>query len=107
MTTATSEGTYYVPEMSKLPLLASAGLFLSVFGASTWLSGMPTNPPFVALALFIVAASVFDWGRRLTIVAGIIVFILVNAASEKIASVMTGPMILDMLVVVLFSDLLS
>lgn len=107
MTTATSEGTYYVPEMSKLPLLASAGLFLSVFGASTWLSGMPTNPLFVALALFIVAASVFDWGRRLTIVAGIIVFILVNAASEKIASVLTGPMILAMGVAVFITVLWS
>src|SRR5690625_7645793 len=92
MTTATSEGTYYVPEMSKLPLLASAGLFLSVFGASTWMSGMPTNPLFVALALFIVAASVFDWGRRLTSIVGIIVFILANAAAEKSASVLKGPM---------------
>ena len=34
-----SEGTYYVPEQSKLPIFASLGLFLTVFGAATWING--------------------------------------------------------------------
>ncbi|MGH1485545.1 MAG: cytochrome c oxidase subunit 3 [Cellvibrionaceae bacterium] len=34
-----SEGTYYVPEQSKLPIFASLGLFLTAFGAATWING--------------------------------------------------------------------
>lgn len=33
------EGTYYVPEQSKLPIFASIGLFLTVFGAAGWMNG--------------------------------------------------------------------
>jgi cytochrome c oxidase subunit 3 len=33
------EGTYYVPEQSKLPIFASLGLFLTVFGAASWING--------------------------------------------------------------------
>ena len=33
------EGTYYVPEQSRLPIFASLGLFLTVFGAANWLNG--------------------------------------------------------------------
>ncbi len=33
------EGTYYVPEQSKLPIFASLGLFLTVFGAGSWING--------------------------------------------------------------------
>lgn len=33
-----SEGTYYVPEQSKLPIFASLGLFLTVFGAGHWMN---------------------------------------------------------------------
>lgn len=36
---ASSEGSYYVPEQSKLPIWASFGLFLSVYGAGHWLNG--------------------------------------------------------------------
>ncbi|TQV70712.1 cytochrome c oxidase subunit 3 [Exilibacterium tricleocarpae] len=39
-----SEGTYYVPEQSKLPILASLGLFLTVFGAASWLNGNDSGP---------------------------------------------------------------
>ena len=39
-----SEGTYYVPEQSKLPLFASLGLFLTVFGAANWLNGNDSGP---------------------------------------------------------------
>lgn len=33
------EGTYYVPEQSKLPIFASLGMFLMAFGAATWITG--------------------------------------------------------------------
>jgi len=39
-----SEGTYYVPEQSKLPIFASIGLFLTVFGAANWLNGESNGP---------------------------------------------------------------
>ncbi|MDQ2076240.1 cytochrome c oxidase subunit 3 [Marinimicrobium sp. ABcell2] len=90
---ATSEGNYYVPEQSKLPLLASIGMFLTVFGASAWLSGVTTSPLIVAVALFVFAAALFDWSRRLTIVAGIIMFVVVSAASETLSNLLTGPMV--------------
>jgi cytochrome c oxidase subunit 3 len=34
----TGEGTYYVPEQSKLPIFASLGLFLIAYGIATWLN---------------------------------------------------------------------
>lgn len=36
---ASSEGSYYVPEQSKLPIWASFSLFLTVFGAANWING--------------------------------------------------------------------
>jgi cytochrome c oxidase subunit 3 len=36
------EGTYYVPEQSRLPIFASIGLFLTVFGAGNWINGNGT-----------------------------------------------------------------
>ena len=32
------EGTYYVPEQSRLPIFASLGLFLMAFGAASWMN---------------------------------------------------------------------
>jgi cytochrome c oxidase subunit III len=90
---ATSEGNYYVPEQSKLPLLASIGMFLTVFGASAWMTGMVTSPLIVAVSLFIFAAALFEWSRRVTIVAGIIMFVVVSAASEALTNLLTGPMV--------------
>ncbi len=39
-----SESSYYVPEQSKLPIFASLGLFLTVFGAAHWLNGNDIGP---------------------------------------------------------------
>lgn len=39
-----STGTYYVPEQSKLPIFASFGLFLTVFGAANWMNGSAYGP---------------------------------------------------------------
>ena len=41
---ATHEGSYYVPEQSKLPIWASFGLFLTVFGAANWINGNSNGP---------------------------------------------------------------
>jgi cytochrome c oxidase subunit 3 len=41
---ASSEGSYYVPEQSKLPIWASFGLFLTVFGAANWMNGNSYGP---------------------------------------------------------------
>src|SRR5690554_841799 len=90
---ATSEGTYYVPEYSKLPLLASAGLFLTVFGASTWLSGASVNPFVYAAIVFLFAATVLNWSRRVTVTVGVVGLILVSALSEHLASLLSGPLI--------------
>ncbi|MBB6520132.1 cytochrome c oxidase subunit 3 [Pseudoteredinibacter isoporae] len=35
---------YYVPEQSKLPIFASIGLFLTVWGAANWLNGSENGP---------------------------------------------------------------
>jgi cytochrome c oxidase subunit 3 len=90
---ATSEGSYYVPEQSKLPLLASIGLFLTVFGMSTWLSGATGNPFIFTAAVFIFASALLGWSRKVTILVGIVLFIIVSAASSQLAMVMTGPLI--------------
>ncbi|HEY7886392.1 MAG TPA: cytochrome c oxidase subunit 3 [Cellvibrionaceae bacterium] len=90
---ATSEGSYYVPEQSKLPLLASVGLFLTVFGMSTWLSGSTVSPLIFALAVLVFASALLDWSKRVTIITGIVVFILVSALSSKLQGIITGPLI--------------
>lgn len=54
-----SEGAYYVPEQSKLPIFASLGLFLTVFGAANWING---NSPTVFIAGSLVMAIVlWSW----------------------------------------------
>lgn len=58
---ATSEGTYYVPEQSRLPIWASFGLFLTVFGAAHWMNGNAQGP-YVFLAGGLVFAFVlWNW----------------------------------------------
>src|SRR5690606_14059058 len=90
---ATSEGSYYVPEQSKLPLLASVGLFLTVFGMSTWLSGTPGSPLIYAAAVLIFASALLDWSRRVTIFVGIVAVIVISALSSKFVGIVTGPLI--------------
>ena len=54
------EGSYYVPEQSKLPIFASLGLFLTVYGAATWLNTKAMPMTFVAGAL-IMATVLWVW----------------------------------------------
>ena len=42
---ATQEGTYYVPEQSKLPLMMALGMFVTVFGAGNWINELENPTP--------------------------------------------------------------
>ena len=54
-----SEGTYYVPEQSKLPIAASFGLFLTVFGAATWING--GSPTTFMVGSLVMAFVLWSW----------------------------------------------
>lgn len=58
---ATSEGTYYVPEQSKLPIWASFGLFLTVFGAANWLNGNAQGPYLFMAGGLVFAVVLWNW----------------------------------------------
>ena len=54
-----SEGTYYVPEQSKLPIFASLGMGLMAFGVASWMNG-GTATIFLAGAL-VMALVLWFW----------------------------------------------
>ena len=56
-----SEGTYYVPEQSKLPIFASLGLFLTVFGAANWINGNDTGPVLFTCGSILFAYVLWVW----------------------------------------------
>ena len=56
-----SEGTYYVPEQSKLPILASLGLFLTVFGAANWMNGNDSGPTVFFCGSILFAYVLWSW----------------------------------------------
>lgn len=56
-----SEETYYVPEQSKLPIFASIGLFLTVFGAANWLNGNDTGPTIFYVGGLLFAFVLWSW----------------------------------------------
>ncbi|SMF55797.1 cytochrome c oxidase subunit 3 [Alteromonadaceae bacterium Bs31] len=58
--------TYYVPEQSKLPIFASLGLFLTVFGLGNWLNEMSAEKEGSGVTVFllgfvVLAAVLFTW----------------------------------------------
>ncbi len=53
------EGTYYVPEQSKLPIFASLGLFLTVFGAAGWMNG--GGPTTFIIGFGVMAVVLWAW----------------------------------------------
>ncbi len=55
-----SEGTYYVPEQSRLPIFASLGLFLTVYGAATWIN-TGTMPMMFMAGSLLMAAVLWFW----------------------------------------------
>ncbi len=55
------EGNYYVPEQSKLPILASIALFLTVTGAAMWLNGSGNGPWIFTGGSLFFAAVLYNW----------------------------------------------
>jgi Heme/copper-type cytochrome/quinol oxidase, subunit 3 len=58
---STHEGSYYVPEQSKLPIWASFGLFLTVFGAAHWLNGNSKGPMIFLAGGLVFAFVLWNW----------------------------------------------
>lgn len=56
-----TEGTYYVPEQSKLPIMASLGLFLTVFGAANWINGSENGPMIFMAGGLLMALVLWNW----------------------------------------------
>ncbi|MGQ9424843.1 cytochrome c oxidase subunit 3 [Gilvimarinus sp. F26214L] len=56
-----TQGSYYVPEQSKLPLFASLGLFLIVFGAAGWIRGTGSGMTVFFLGALVFAAVLWTW----------------------------------------------
>lgn len=56
-----SEGSYYVPAQSKLPIFASLGLFLTVFGAGHWLNGHSQGPMILLCGGLVFAFVLWQW----------------------------------------------
>ena len=54
------QGSYYVPEQSKLPLLAALGMGIMGYGAATWVIDGQSSTIF-AVGLVILAIVMFKW----------------------------------------------
>ena len=60
MSTA-SKDSYYVPDRASWPLLGSVALFLSFYGASTWLNGYDFGAMVLALGFLMLVIMMFGW----------------------------------------------
>jgi cytochrome c oxidase subunit 3 len=58
---ASEQGTYYVPEQSKLPIFASLGLFLTVYGAANWMNGNDIGPSIFFCGSLLFAFVLWTW----------------------------------------------
>lgn len=56
-----TEGSYYVPEQSKLPLLTAFAMFLTVFGIGHWLNGSDNGPLMFAAGFLVMAIAMWSW----------------------------------------------
>lgn len=56
-----SEGNYYVPEQSRLPIFASLGLFLTVLGAAKWLNGSENGSTIFFCGALLFAFVLWNW----------------------------------------------
>ena len=56
-----TQGAYYVPEQSKLPLLLAAAMFLLVFGLGTWINGVEKGPLIFMIGFGFLAAVLYSW----------------------------------------------
>jgi cytochrome c oxidase subunit 3 len=55
-----TEGTYYVPEQSKLPIFAATGMGVMAYGAASWVMEGGTASIFLVGSL-IMAAVLYKW----------------------------------------------
>ncbi len=55
------QSSYYVPEQSKLPLLMSLGMFLTVFGLGAWMNGVENGHFIFVLGFAVLAAVMWTW----------------------------------------------
>jgi cytochrome c oxidase subunit 3 len=58
---ASQEGSYYVPEQSKLPLMMALGMFVTVFGAANWINQNDIGVTTFFVGAFILAATMWIW----------------------------------------------
>jgi cytochrome c oxidase subunit 3 len=56
-----SEENYYVPEQSKLPIFASLGLFLTVFGTASALNGSDNGTTILFIGFLLFAFVLWQW----------------------------------------------
>ncbi|MFL0798644.1 MAG: cytochrome c oxidase subunit 3 [Cellvibrionaceae bacterium] len=61
MAESSATPSYFVPDQSKLPIFASIGLFLTVFGAANWLNGSESGPTIFILGAFSMAFVLWSW----------------------------------------------
>ncbi len=57
----TDQDNYYVPEQSRLPIFASLGLFLTVFGAANWINGKDIGPTIMFCGGLLFAFVLWTW----------------------------------------------
>ncbi|MHA7816438.1 MAG: cytochrome c oxidase subunit 3 [Pseudohaliea sp.] len=70
--TSTAHETYYVPEKSKMAVMATIGLVLSIFGAASLMNDMTFGEPgadsnsslILYVGLFVFGATLFTWFRQ-------------------------------------------
>ncbi|MBX2858141.1 MAG: cytochrome c oxidase subunit 3 [Cellvibrionaceae bacterium] len=53
--------SYYVPEQSKLPLFASLGLFLTVFGLGSWINGSGNGSTIFLIGFALLGFVLYRW----------------------------------------------
>ncbi|HDN68954.1 MAG: cytochrome c oxidase subunit 3 [Gammaproteobacteria bacterium] len=53
--------TYYIPEPSRWPLLAAAGLFIMFVGAGRWLHDLPSGPIIFFFGIAVIAGILYGW----------------------------------------------
>jgi len=56
-----SEGSYYVPEQSKFPLITSFGLFLTVYGAANWINANDIGMTLFFCGALVLAVVMWNW----------------------------------------------
>jgi len=56
-----SQGSYYVPEQSRLPVFMALGMFVTVFGAANWINGQDIGTTTFFVGAFILAAVMWAW----------------------------------------------